>query len=143
MQRIVVGVDGSEHSRRALEWAIAEAKTRPARLTVVAAWELPTAVLASPAVALGYDPENWEKAAGETLDAALRSIDVNDLPAGLERQVVEGPAAKVLLDAGNDADLIVVGSRGRGGFAGLLLGSVSQQVAQHATRPVVIVPHER
>jgi nucleotide-binding universal stress UspA family protein len=61
----------------------------------------------------------------------------------LDRQVLQGPAAKVLLDAGHDADMIVVGSRGRGGFAGLLLGSVSQQVAQHAPLPVVIVPHER
>jgi nucleotide-binding universal stress UspA family protein len=143
MQRIVVGVDGSEHSRTALEWAIAEAKIRRARLTVVSGWETPTAVLASPVAALVFEPESWEVAAAETLEATLKSVDVSDLPAGLDRQVLQGPAAKVLLDAGHDADMIVVGSRGRGGFAGLLLGSVSQQVAQHAPLPVVIVPHER
>ena len=143
MQRIVVGVDGSDNARRALEWAIAEAKIRRAQLTVVSAWQIPSVVLASPVAMAAYDEEVWRDAATEAVDAALQSVAEDDLPAGLERQVIEGPPAKVLVDAGKGADMIVVGSRGRGGFAGLLLGSVSQQVAQHASCPVVIVPQER
>ena len=143
MQRIVVGVDGSDNARRALEWAIAEAKIRRAQLTVVSAWQIPSVVLASPVAMAAYDEEVWRDAATEAVDAALQSVAEDDLPAGLERRVIEGPPAKVLVDAGKDADMIVVGSRGRGGFAGLLLGSVSQQVAQHASCPVVIVPQER
>jgi nucleotide-binding universal stress UspA family protein len=143
MQRIVVGVDGSDSAKRALEWAIAEAKIRQAQLTVISAWQIPSVVLASPVATAAYDDEAWRQAATETVDAAVQSVAADGLPAALDRQVIEGPPAKVLVDAGKDADMIVVGSRGRGGFAGLLLGSVSQQVAHHASCPVVIVPHER
>jgi nucleotide-binding universal stress UspA family protein len=143
MQRIVVGVDGSENSRRALEWAIEEAKIRRAQLTVVSAWQIPNVVLSSTVATAAYDSDVWKSAATETLDTMLRAVDSDGLSAGLDRQVVEGPPAKMLLDVAKGADLIVVGSRGRGGFAGLLLGSVSQQVAHHADCPVVIVPHER
>lgn len=143
MQRIVVGVDGSENSRRALEWAIEEAKIRRAQLTVVSAWQIPNVVLSSTVATAAYDTGVWKGAATETLDTMLQAVDSHDLSAGLDRQVVEGPPAKVLLDVAKGADLIVVGSRGRGGFSGLLLGSVSQQVAHHADCPVVIVPHER
>ena len=143
MQRIVVGIDGSDNSRRALEWALTEAKIRQARLTVVSAWQIPKAVLSSPVAMAAYDEDVWRSEATETLRATLESVDLDELPAGLDRQVVEGPPAKVLLDTSSGADLVVVGSRGRGGFAGLLLGSVSQQVAHHARCPVVIVPPER
>jgi nucleotide-binding universal stress UspA family protein len=143
MQRIVVGVDGSENSRRALEWAIEEAKIRRAQLTVVSAWQIPNVVLSSTVATAAYDNDVWKGAATETLDTMLQAVDSDDPSAGLDRRVVEGPPAKVLLDVAKGADLIVVGSRGRGGFAGLLLGSVSQQVAHHADCPLVIVPHER
>jgi nucleotide-binding universal stress UspA family protein len=143
MERIVVGVDGSENARRALEWAIAEANIRQARLTVVSAWQIPNVVLSSPVATAAYDADVWRDAARETVEAALQSVTADDLPADIDRQVIEGPPAKVLVDAAKEGDMIVVGSRGRGGFAGLLLGSVSQQVAHHARCPVVIVPHER
>lgn len=143
MQRIVVGIDGSENSRRALEWALTEAKLRSVRLTLVSAWQVPKAILSSPVAMAAYDDEVWRSEATDALNAALESVDLNDLPAGLDREVVEGPPAQVLLDTSSDADLIVVGSRGRGGFAGLLLGSVSQQVAHQSRCPVVIVPPDR
>ena len=143
MHRIVVGVDGSENSRGALEWAIDEANIRRARLTVVHAWQIPNVVLSSPVATAAYDDDVWRDAATETVDAALKSVAGEALPAEIDRQVIEGPAAKVLVDAAEDADMIVVGSRGRGGFAGLLLGSVSQHVAHHARCPVVIVRNEQ
>jgi len=142
MHRIVVGVDGSDNGRRALEWAITEANIRQAHLTVVSAWEIPNVVLSSPVATAAYDDDLWRNAATETVDAVLKSVAADVLPAEIDRRVIEGPPAKVLVDAAEDADMIVVGSRGRGGFAGLLLGSVSQHVAHHARCPVVIVPHE-
>jgi nucleotide-binding universal stress UspA family protein len=143
MERIVVGVDGSDHARRALKWAIAEANAHQAQLIVVSAWQIPSVVLTSPVATAAYDDEVWRQAATDDMEAALQSVAPDGLPARLDRQITEGPPAKVLVDAGKDADMIVVGSRGRGGFAGLLLGSVSQHVAHHASCPVVIVPDER
>jgi nucleotide-binding universal stress UspA family protein len=135
---IVVGVDGSEHSRRALRWAIAEALARHSRLRVVTAWSLPMALYGQIGVA-GYDEaavefraraeEFCREAAGEAAAAGV-TADV---------AVVEGHGAEVLVDAAHDAELLVVGSRGRGGFVGLLLGSVSAQCSHHAHCPVVIV----
>lgn len=136
---IVVGVDGSPTARQALRWAVAEATLRGAPLRVVHAWELAygegeIAILASqPARA------PLERAAHAVLDGALREVDVTGID--VERVVGEGPPARALLDAARGAELLVVGSRGHGGFAGLLLGSVSQQCAQHALCPVVIVRH--
>jgi nucleotide-binding universal stress UspA family protein len=138
--RIVVGVDGSDNARRGLEWAIDEAKLRGARLVVVSAWEIPSAVLASPVATAAFDVKSWSALAEDTLDEALRGVDLSSVSGGWDRCVTEGPAAHVLLEAATGADLIVLGSRGRGGFLGLLLGSVSQHVAQHAPCPVVIVP---
>lgn len=138
--RVVVGVDGSDHGARALRWAIDEARRRGASLQMVHAWQYPY---------IGVDIggftarlsvlEAAEKAARQILDDAATSASnagVDDV----ERSLVSGPAAGALLDAAKGAELLVVGSRGRGGFAGLLLGSISQQVAHHAPCPVVIVP---
>ena len=137
--RVVVGVDGSDHAARALRWAIDEALRRGAPLEVVHAWHYPyigveVGFTATPSVL-----EAAEKVARQILDdaAAVASDAGVD---GVERSLVSGPAAGALLDAAKGADVLVVGSRGRGGFAGLLLGSVSQQVAHHAPCPVVIVP---
>jgi nucleotide-binding universal stress UspA family protein len=137
--RIVVGVDGSEHARRALRWALDEARLRHATVEAVHAWRWTPAGdlggLALPVTAL----EGVEAAAArETLDDALAAEPAGDVP--LERRLVSGAAAHALLDAAKGADLLVVGSRGHGGFTGLLLGSVSQQVSHHAPCPVVIVP---
>ncbi len=144
MQRIVVGIDGSQGARRALEWAVAEAKLRDAHLVVVHAWLEPAAVaVGSVVTAGGVEPEIFEDAAERTVADVLDAIDTTGLPQGIESHVVSGAPARALLDMAEDADLVVVGSRGRGGFTGLLLGSVSQQVAHHATCPVVIIPSHR
>ena len=137
-QTIVVGVDGSEHGERALDWAVKEAGFRGARLRLVAAWHLPPTVYSGP----GYIPtvgtrESFEQFASELVDAAAtRARD-----AGVEADAVvrEGQAAEVLVEEAADADMLVVGSRGHGGFAGLLLGSVSAQCAHHAVCPLVVV----
>jgi nucleotide-binding universal stress UspA family protein len=140
MARIVVGIDGSEHSKKALEWAVAEAKLRSAELRVVYAWMLPV-------YATGYgfapgalvDPVAMGDAARSQLDKTLDDVAGDAKDVTIERKVVEGMAAQVLVEEAKGADLLVVGSRGHGGFAGLLLGSVSQQCAHHASCPVVII----
>jgi nucleotide-binding universal stress UspA family protein len=144
MQRIVVGVDGSQGARRALEWAVAEAKLRHAHVVVVHAWLEPAAVAVGSVISAGgVEPELFEETAERTIAEVLASVDTTGLAQGIENHVVAGAPARALLDAAKDADLVVVGSRGLGGFTGLLLGSVSQQVAHHATCPVVIVPSHR
>ena len=140
MTEIVVGVDGSEGSRRALEWAYEEAAQRGASLQVVSAWG------ASPMPPL---PEagTWPPPTDELRSAAKAMVDlvVHDVVGSrsdvdLEATVAEGPPARMLLERARDADMLVVGSRGLGGFGSLMLGSVSTQCAQHATCPTVIVP---
>jgi len=143
METIVVGVDGSEGGAAALEFAAGEAVFRGARLRVVSAWEVP--LVAPDGGHFGPDPLD-----AATLDAfRLRAQQVADdafaavkkLQPSLEGEAlaVQGQAADVLLEQGAAATLIVVGRRGLGGFKSLLLGSVSQQVVQHATCPVVVV----
>jgi nucleotide-binding universal stress UspA family protein len=139
MEKIVVGIDGSPAATAALEWAIGEARLRGARLLVVQAWGVPVLAYATP---YGAGPtvelvDSERKAAAAALDAVVERVDTEGVD--VRRAVVEGSAAQSLLEAAEDADLLVVGSRGHGGFAGLLLGSVSQQCAQHALCPVVIV----
>jgi nucleotide-binding universal stress UspA family protein len=144
VETIVVGVDGSAESRAALAWALAEARLRGARVLAVHAWtapeayafDAPTATMPAMADALRQVGERvLESAVSETVAAA--GVDVP-----VERRVVDAGPAEALLAAAGDAALVVVGSRGRGGFASLLLGSVSHQVAQHAPCPVVIVRGE-
>src|SRR5215212_2844442 len=140
--KIVVGVDGSPGGVAALHWAIEEAKLRGAALHVVHAYETPFYLvgLAEPAP-VAVDP-------GAVHDAALAVInEVVDpiIGAGIEgvevhKAIAEGPAATVLREVAGDADLLVVGTRGRGGFTELLLGSVSSQVTHHAPCPVTVVP---
>ncbi len=140
MERIVVGVDDSDGSRRALEWAIREAKVRGAHVAAVHVWHFPYVPTGPfvPAPVPGSDAIEAE--ARHVLDRSVDSVDASDLEQPVERVSVCDGAVKGLLDAAKDADLLVVGSRGRGGFTGLLLGSVSQEVAHHAPCPVVIVP---
>ena len=141
MERIVVGVDGSAGSLAALRWALELASETGAVLEVVNVWELSYAWID------GYVPDvdRWaaqaEAAAHGCLDGAVADV-LGGKPCYVEitRTVVEGSPAKVLLDRAKDADALVVGSRGRGGFTGLLLGSVSQQCVHHARVPVVVVP---
>ena len=143
MTTIVVGVDGSERGGAALELAAEEAALRGAALRLVTAWELPPAVLAGVAYDSGFSEQAKEEARQRALAfAAEAAARVAKLQPGVvcEERVVEGQAAKVLLEEGHDAAMLVVGSRGHGGFAGLLLGSVSHQVVNHAGGPVLVVP---
>jgi len=139
---IVVGVDGSGSARAALRFALAEAAVRDAPLRAVTAWHLPAGAYgdayAPPPPNLG---EELEAEALRTLEQAIAGAGHEDVQ--VEAVVREGQPAQVLVAEAEDADLLVVGSRGLGGFRGLLLGSVSQQCAHHAPCPLVIVPHER
>lgn len=135
---IVVGVDDSEGSHAALRWAIEEAGIRDATVRAVYAWQYPYVGELAGIAAAAISYEQLEDDAKQVLDRVLADVDAGDVP--IDRSVGHGGAANVLLDAAKDATLLVVGSRGRGGFAGLLLGSVSQQVVHHATCPVVVVP---
>ena len=141
MERIVVGIDGSETARRSLQWAAGEARLRRAALEVVHAWSMPY-LLGLPYTSANVDPAWIEDAARSTLDAAVDSLDMTGLAQPVERILVAGGAASAILEAAKGADLVVVGSRGLGGFSGLLLGSVSHQVVHHANCPVVVIPHE-
>jgi nucleotide-binding universal stress UspA family protein len=136
MSGIVVGVDGSDESLAALRFAAEEARLRRVPLRAVIAWTLPVTGEIPGGLIAGLRAE-FEEEAAKALDAVLGQIDGGGLTT--ERLVAEGPAARVLVEAAEGADMLVVGSRGRGGFTGLLLGSVSLQCAHHATCPVVIV----
>jgi nucleotide-binding universal stress UspA family protein len=134
VRTIVVGVDGSRGAGQALEFAVREAREKGATLRIVAAWHIPTMAYGS-AAAAPIDPEKFREGAEEAVrDAAARAEGVE-----VETVVEEGQAAEVLTEAAEGADLLVVGSRGLGGFRGLLLGSVGQHCAHYATCPVVIV----
>lgn len=141
MERIVVGIDGSDSAGDALRWAVEEARLRKASLEVIHAWSA-SAVGGYPHPAAAFDPTSLEEAAFATLNAACDGIDSTGLAHPVDRILRRGGAASALLEASKGADLAVMGSRGLGGFSGLLLGSVSHQVAHHATCPVVIVPSE-
>jgi nucleotide-binding universal stress UspA family protein len=137
--RIVVGVDGSAAARRALKWALEEARLRHASVDVVHAWRMPypdgypvRTFTQPPAV-------DVEQEARHLLDAAVGSA-AGTGATRVEPILVCDTPARALIDTAKGADMVVVGSRGRGGFTGLLLGSVSQKVLHHASCPVVVVP---
>ena len=138
--RVVVGIDGSEPSKLALRWARFIARASDSSLDVVAAWQ--------PYTAYGWlgagwapAPTDWNPAedAEKALAATIVEVFGTDRPAGLQLTVREGSPARVLLEASHGARMLVVGSRGHGGFAGLLLGSVSAACAEHATCPVLVL----
>jgi nucleotide-binding universal stress UspA family protein len=138
--RLVVGVDTSEHALRALRWARDEARLRDCTLEVVHAYAPPEVLLMPAVVSLPSDTE-LEEAAARVVDEAIEEVGgFEGIP--IIRTVRAGGAAGVLCRAADDASLVVVGTRGRGGFKELLLGSVSHQVATHASCPVVIVGGE-
>jgi nucleotide-binding universal stress UspA family protein len=138
-ERVVVGVDGSDTAQRALNWALDEARRRQAAVEVVHAWTLP--LLAVPTLAYDYGP--FDEAARSIVDGALDRADTSNLPVPVRRTIRTGSGGHVLVDAAKDADLVVVGSRGLGGFKGLLLGSVSHQITHHSSCPVVVIPHNQ
>ncbi|MTV27149.1 universal stress protein [Nitriliruptoraceae bacterium ZYF776] len=137
MSRIVVGVDTSEHATRALRWAVEEARLRDATLEVVHSFPWPE-VTAMPAIITMPSEEELVKAAEAVVDEALASVPEHGEVEVL-RTVRAGGAAGVLCRVAEGADLVVVGARGVGGFRGLLLGSVSQQVVAHAPCPAVVI----
>jgi nucleotide-binding universal stress UspA family protein len=138
-QRIVVGVDGSASSIEGLQWARRIATATGSAIEAVTAWELPNAF------GVGYLPGDYEpdKDAEVTLTETIDQVFGADRPTDLRLVVKEGNAAKVLLDQSVGAQMLIVGSRGHGGFVGLLLGSVSATCAEHATCPVLVVHGER
>jgi nucleotide-binding universal stress UspA family protein len=135
LHRVVVGVDGSRQSKQALRWAARLAATYDAELVAIAAWHYPAAYGVGGVDGL-WDPQ---QDAGKCLAQSVDEVFGPDRPVNLQMLVQEGNAAHVLIDRSSDALLLVVGSRGHGGFAGLLLGSVSAAVAEHATCPVLVV----
>ncbi len=147
---VVVGVDGSAGSAEALRWALAEARLRKSPLRAVHAWMfgyVGGTVDGYPSLggsldaygSLGIDSGDLLRAAEDLLDRAVADAGTDTEGVEIERQVVQGSAAEALLTAVDKNDLLVVGSRGHGGFAELLLGSVSQQCVHHAPCPVVVV----
>jgi nucleotide-binding universal stress UspA family protein len=143
-RRLVVGVDGSEESRAALRWAADEADLRNAELEAVLAWERPY-LIPVPQMSQGafpispVDPELLGRQAERTLHESLGEVFGEQLPARLKPLVLEGNPAGVLLSRALNAELLIVGSRGHGGFKGLLTGSVTEQCVRHARSSVVVV----
>jgi nucleotide-binding universal stress UspA family protein len=141
MSGIVVGIDGSAHSARALEWAAREAALRQVPLTVVTVHQPVVAYLGS-AIDYPVDQavcERVRKAAREQTDRVLDRLG-GSTPPQVDVHAVSGSPAEALLRAAKGEDLLVVGSRGAGGFARLVMGSVSAQVSHHAHCPVVVIP---
>jgi nucleotide-binding universal stress UspA family protein len=139
--RVVVGIDGSPTSRRALDWAIDEATARGADLDVVHCWHM-TYVGGYPYVA-NVDPRPGREAADELVEDMLDAATTDGLQHPPIRTVVMGGPRDALLDASKSAELLVVGTRGVGGFRGMIVGSVSQAVAQHAECATVVIPPVR
>ncbi|QCB97088.1 universal stress protein [Arthrobacter sp. PAMC25564] len=132
--RIVVGVDGSAQSQAALDWGVQEARLRQGQVLALATWHLP---YVADAAGQAWDYAAFEQDVQAVLAEELQRVA--DPAVQITGQVVEGNPAAALVEASRDADLVIVGSRGRGGFAGLLLGSVSSNLAHHAHCPVLII----
>jgi len=140
-QRIVVGVDGSTASIEALQWAVAQARAFGGDIRAVLVWAVPYIGLATSMAPEPYgfpDPAMIEQEARRRLDSAIGSLG-DTSPVEVRAELFEGQPAGVLRELSHDADLIVVGSRGHGGFSTLLLGSVSAQVVRHAHCSVVVI----
>lgn len=136
---IVVGVDGSPSSRVALTWAATEAADHGADLVVLNVWEhtVPPPD-GSPSVSERSVPDSGERTVDDLLQVITEELG-QDPPTLVQPRLVQGNAAKVLIEESSGADLLVVGTRGHGGFRGLVLGSVSQHVAAYAKCPVTVV----
>lgn len=141
MQHIVVGVDGSHASRRALAWAVDQARLCRATVEVIHAWTVPD-MGADPLTQALADPDELEAFARRELQQTVDGADEHGLVAPIERRLVRGDPTSALLTAAKDADLLVVGSRGLGAGGDRTLGSVSHGVICDAPCPVVVVPPE-
>ena len=139
MTRVVVGVDGTDASFEALRWAMAEARVHDASIDVVHAWSLP----ALGSVTVGgtiLDGVELEAAARTDLARSLALADAGGLRHAVTSVLAFGPATSVLAEIATGADLLVVGTHGRGALGRAVLGSVSRRLAQRPPCPVVIVP---
>ena len=134
-RRIVVGVDGSASSKAALAWAVRQARLTGAVVEAVTAWEFPAAY-GYPVPVLDTD---FEELATRTVKDAIAEVMAGADADSIRYKVVEGNAAKILIDESAGADLLVVGSRGHGGFVEALLGSTGRHAVHHATCPVVVI----
>lgn len=130
---IVVGVDGSEQSLDALQWGVDEARLRHGKVRAITAWHYPPL----PSTVEDSGINDSFHSAERVQNDALKTVADEGLE--IEGVLVRGSATTALLDAATNADLLIVGSRGHGGFAGLRLGSVSSQLAHHAPCPVLIL----
>jgi nucleotide-binding universal stress UspA family protein len=144
---IVVGADGSDLSKEALRWAITDAKLRGTSVVAIRAWEVP---FIPPTIdpfpggpvpdgTIGLDPQEVRESVESRLAAFVAEVAGEEPGVEIESRAIEGHPVEILVEASKEAELLVVASRGHGGFTGLLLGSVSQACAQHAHCPVVIV----
>jgi nucleotide-binding universal stress UspA family protein len=142
---IVVGIDGSEHSHRALQWAVREAALRRAALTVLTVNRAVADTFTGKAVGCPGDLERirsaQDAARQETL-GVLSAVDSGDRPPAVTVHAMSGLPAAELIQASRDAELVVVGSRGAGRLRRLVMGSVSAEVSQRACCPVVVIPAE-
>jgi nucleotide-binding universal stress UspA family protein len=134
--RIVVGVDGSDNAKEALRWAAKQAGYTGASLDVVAAWEFPATYGWVPVPQEDYDLSGYAR---QAISESIADVFGSDVPAFVSSRVIQGHAAEVLVDASEGAELLVVGSRGYGGFKDALLGSVSTYCVHHAHGPVTVV----
>ena len=144
MSGIIVGVDGSTHSERALGWAVQEAAIRQVPLRVITIFRKGVSHWGAGAITdpqLDAEATQARTAAQDATDKALAQAG-DARPQSVTVEVIAGVPAEELVNASKDADMIVVGSRGAGGFARLMLGSVGNQVVQHAHCPIVIIPAE-
>lgn len=139
MGRVVVGVDGSEAATAALEYAVQEAALRNATLRVVSAWELPV-IPAPPGTVVPQIADDYPNQADAIVADAVKRAQELRPDVAAEGAVVQGYAGDILVKEGKGAELLVLGKRGLGGLAGLLLGSVSRYVADRAPCPLTIVP---
>lgn len=139
-KKIVVGIDGSPASLKAVLWAAHEAKLRNSEIEILHSWSMPFVVDPMAMMPMMFPVEEMVTSANKIVAAATEIVAGIDPKIRVVTRVERGAASEHLITAGKLADLLVVGSRGHGGFAGLLLGSVAQQVANHAPCPVVIVP---
>ena len=138
---VVVAVDGSPAAQGALRWALMEGRSRKAAVKVIHAWEFPLASY-YPVPDTTIDPATYAASSRRLLREALAAENVIDLPDDIEARSVLGDAATVILEEAQNADLVVVGSRGLGGVMSIALGSVALRVSQHADCPVVVIPPE-
>lgn len=139
-RRILVGIDGSESSMQALDWALVQAEQTGASVSVVTAWHLP----ASWGWGAPIPPPDMPRDdAEDMLEKSLEPVRKLHPNLSIDSQVVEGHPAPMLVEASRTADLLVVGSRGHGEFAGMLLGSVSEHCATNAHCPVLVFRDKR